>query len=244
MIISHQHKTIFMHIPKCAGTSVREMLVRADPEADRMWGWRWMPRQQRYCDSAHLPFVDLPPAVLRLVRGYFVIALVRDPMDRFRSAYAQHFSQHRYRKKKSPSAFLAELDSIKIRYDPAYVHFCPQHYFTHIGNEQIAKLILHMENDDWPQQLRDQLVTLGFPPDKLALPRRNHRETTPVPDFSADERARFYRLYGRDYHLFGYDFAGAARSVLDAMPQTDADRPYDFCAYDEVHFMDATFKKH
>ncbi len=245
MIVSDRYRMIFMHVPKCAGTSVSEMLVRADPECRRLWGWRWMPRHQRYCDAAHLPLLDLPPHLFRLIRDYRVIAIVRDPVTRFLSAMDQHFLQHRYRRRKDIAAFLDELDSIRIRFDPAYVHFCPQHFFTHIGNERIAGHVLHIEDDDWQERLISLLAEFGLPRADLALPRRNQRrytcERADDLGLSAAQKRHFHRLYRRDFELFGYTFDKGsdkpAREVLTPVETTGAERPFDFSSYDEVHFL-------
>ncbi|WP_413875748.1 sulfotransferase family 2 domain-containing protein [Albidovulum sp.] len=243
MIISHRFQTVFIHIPKCAGTSIRETLVQADPDCQRMWGWRWMARHQRYGDSAHVPLIDLQPQVMNAVRDYTVIALTRDPMTRFISAIHQHFMQHEYRRKLPVPEFLRELDSTNIRYDPAYVHFCPQHYFIYISTKRFVDHVLRIEDPDWPAQMKAILVRQGFPESRLDFPVRNKSEDENQPQLSGVDLDWFYRLYKRDYELLGYDAPIAREYVIDTSEIKDAIRPLDFSSYDEVNIMSAKFRK-
>ena len=243
MLISDRFQTVFIHIPKCAGTSVREMLVRADPEAERHWGWRWMPRHQRYGDGAHTTLLDLPPHLLEKVGKYTVIALVRDPWERFLSAVDQHFMQHKYRNRKSVAEVLREIDSIRIRYDVSYIHFCPQHFFTHIANKQLVDHLLHLEDPDWEEKMRTVLIRNGFPADQLNMARRNERQTTRKHTFDGVDLDRFYRLYKRDFELFGYKYEGQKSYALNADAEMDHNEVLDFSAFDEIRFMNASFHK-
>lgn len=243
MIISHKYQTVFLHIPKCAGTSIREALVQSDPDCHQMWGWRWMDRHQRYGDSAHMPLVDLPPNILDLVRNYTVIALTRDPLARFFSAIHQHFQQHSYRAKPPISDFLRELDSIKIRYDPAYVHFCPQHYFLYISTKKYVDHTLRIEDANWQEQFRTILIRQGFPQSKLDIPVLNERASRPDPEITDEDLSLFYRLYKRDYELLDYEAPLNGEYILHTKDINDAAQPLDFSSYDEVNFLGAKFRK-
>lgn len=243
MIISHKYQTVFLHIPKCAGTSIRNALAQSDPDCRKMWGWRWMDRHQRYADSAHMPLIDLPPNLLEIVRDYTVITLTRDPLARFFSAIHQHFQQHQYRQRPSVSDFLHELDSVKIRYDPAYVHFCPQHYFINISTKKYVDHILQIEDPDWQEKFKTILIRQGFPQSKLHIPVLNERESRPDPQISDEDLSRFYQLYKRDYELLDYKAPLNHEYVLRTKDIKSAAQPCDFSSYDEVNFLGARFRK-
>lgn len=243
MIVSHQFETVFMHIPKCAGTSIRQMLGRGDPECEKMWGYRFLPRHQRFGDSAHIPLVDLPPDKLDAARRYTAFAVIRDPLERFLSAISQHLSQHAYRTPVTASQILDEVDSVRIRYDAAYIHFCPQHFFTHIGDRQLVDRVFRMDDPNMDKLISMFLSQRGFASEALELGRVNE-STVPKLEPDADfDMERFYQLYKRDYDLFGFEPPMERSFRLDADAAQDQGRPFDFSSYDEVRFLKHDFRK-
>lgn len=243
MIISHKYQTVFVHIPKCAGTSVRRALSKADPDCERFWGWRWLERHQRYADSAHLPLIDLHPAKFDHVKNYTTVTLSRDPLTRFLSGVNQHFQQHAYRRRLAPSQMLAEMTSTDIRYNAAYIHFCPQHYFINIGEKRHVDHILKLEDPDWNEKLREILVGQGFPAADLNIRHLRKNDTSDQSPLSPSDMRKLYMLYKRDYKLLGYTPPLEEDFVLQTEALKDKDRPCDFAAYDEINLMDMRRKK-
>lgn len=91
MIISPRHAFVFVHIPKCAGTSVRTQIVKCDPDHIAMGEVGTHPVLGQI-DFGHVP--------LRLLRQHFPqeysslerftsYAVVRDPLERFGSSLRQ-----------------------------------------------------------------------------------------------------------------------------------------------------------
>ena len=243
MIISDNYKFCFIHIPKCAGTSIRTMIQEADPGRFQQWGWNWMPRHQRYGDTAHMPLIDLPPNLLGQVRKYRAITVVRDPLDRFYSSVEQHFSQHNYRAHKSVEEFVFELNTTNIRYDPSYVHFCPQHYFLSIGDTTHVDDILRFEDETWQDRFRDILIAQGMPKEKLVLPELNRREKPDREPLSEEALTHLYMLYKRDYAMLDYTPPVTGTFILNTSESKNMAKPFDFSAYDEIHIMQASFRK-
>jgi hypothetical protein len=97
MIISDKHKFSFIHIPKCAGTSLR-------------WPLQWFDdtngRFTRYVGEHEvlglLDYVHIPLKVLRehftseyeKLKKYQSYAVVRNPFSRFSSFLTQHANQY------------------------------------------------------------------------------------------------------------------------------------------------------
>lgn len=244
MIISHRFQTVFLHIPKNAGTAIRNVVKAGDPESDHSWGYRFLPRLYRFGDSAHLPLVDLPPDKLSYVNQYTCFAVLRDPLERFVSATSQHFSQHKYRTPRTPAQLLGEIDSIRIRYDPAYIHFCPQHFYTHINERQVVSHLFQMNDPELDSKVLDFLRGRGFAPKTSGIRPLNLTQGA-KPELGDDfDMARFYQLYKRDYDLFGFTPPIEPLNFeINADAQSGLDQPIDFSSYDQVHFLDHDFTR-
>ena len=243
MIISHTYKFVFVHIPKCAGKSVRRHILKADPEAERRWGWAWDDRYQRFVDMAHRPLLDLPEKDLQAVKDYPTCVIVRDPATRFASAVGQHFYQHRYRAPKTADEMLAQLNSVTIRHDPAYIHFCPMHAYTHIGDTQLADTVLHLEDANWEDGLNAFLAGQGARVPETRGGHRNRRSTSQGKPEAPTDMARLAALYGRDYELFGYEAPASPDRTVDLKAATGWYRAADFGSYDRIRFLDMRLRK-
>ncbi|RDC74444.1 hypothetical protein DLJ49_03920 [Rhodovulum sp. 12E13] len=100
MLICDPHRFAFVHIPKCAGTTVRARIRRFD-SCD---GFFERPKEHPglgRVDFAHIPLRMLArafPEVLQKLRDYNSFAVIRDPLDRFGSSLRQtlHFYEHVY----------------------------------------------------------------------------------------------------------------------------------------------------
>jgi hypothetical protein len=87
VIISDTHKFIFIHIPKCGGTTVRNALLSYDEHRSDFFdkGIEDHPELGRI-DYHHLPLEALAlmyPAEYELLDSYRSFALVREPVQRF-----------------------------------------------------------------------------------------------------------------------------------------------------------------
>ncbi len=99
MIISHKHKFVFVHIPKCAGTSIRTQILKSDPDATALG---------KPGEHPVLGTIDYGHIALDLLRQHFPdhdrdlrafqsFAVVRDPLERFGSALRQVLWQYEER---------------------------------------------------------------------------------------------------------------------------------------------------
>jgi Sulfotransferase family len=91
MIISPRHEFVFVHIPKCAGTSIRTQIVKCDPDCIEM-GRVGMHPVLGKLDLGHVPLSLLRvhfPDRYDALRRFTSFAVVRDPLERFGSALRQ-----------------------------------------------------------------------------------------------------------------------------------------------------------
>lgn len=93
MIINDTSRFVFVHIPKCAGSYVRQYLQPYDET-----GGVFTARVDEHPRLGLLNFVHMPLFILRehfpeeyaKIRSYRTFALVRDPMQRFPSSMAEY----------------------------------------------------------------------------------------------------------------------------------------------------------
>ena len=203
-MIHHQHRCIFVHIPKTAGKSI-----------NRFFGMDWQPHKDlgRYAR-------ELPPEVFA---GYQKFAVVRNPWDRMLSDYNFQL------KKKTPDAerlfvtrpaggirdFREWLEAVFA--DPFYypagnwggevssgVHrWSPAADWISLEGKIAVDFVLRMENlqADFAEVCR----RLKLPP--AELPCRNwqfHRHYSEY--YDAETRELVARKHARDIAAFGYQF--------------------------------------
>ena len=97
MIISDKHRFCFVHIPKCAGTSVRIPLTHFN--AWQLAGPPWLKIHSKLgqLDYAHIPLFVLHehfPTEFAAIRDYWSVAVMRDPFTRFASSVSQRLKMH------------------------------------------------------------------------------------------------------------------------------------------------------
>jgi hypothetical protein len=95
MIVSHADRFVFIHNPKCAGTSFRNALQRYYDKSEALW-FR-SPNTYFGCeiDLGHLRLWELfalYPAIFESIPRYNSLVLVRNPYERFISALAQYLT--------------------------------------------------------------------------------------------------------------------------------------------------------
>ncbi|NNU15084.1 hypothetical protein HK107_01940 [Parvularcula sp. ZS-1/3] len=157
MIISHPHRFVFLHIPKCAGTSVRQQLQPFDTSDGRFSG----PLDHEKLGAiygTHLPLSILEkhfPETFEEVRAFRAFAVMRDPEGRFRSALAQ-----RLRELHSVELAHAEDDLVEDEIGKVieelskgeelppkgFIHFLPQHRWIEHEDERFADDLFWMSD--------------------------------------------------------------------------------------------------
>jgi Sulfotransferase family len=202
MFLFQDSKVLFMHIPKCAGKTIRTAFNPDDFEAG-YWHWRFVSEMDQWADWAH-PTLDVLKGLPQweLIENNTVIAIIRDPVTRFFSSLREHCKAHNV---SDPSVLLSELDEIRIAHDPRYIHFCPQHRFTHIGPKRHVDYLARVEN------LHEDLRAIGIKC-RFAHSFFDAIDRIPVERFDdeIDPSLRelfmqlILRLYSRDFLLFGY----------------------------------------
>jgi hypothetical protein len=216
MIISERKGFIFIHNPKCAGTSVRAALMPFDTTLNHFWMFeKWNGTQ---VDKAHMPltlFRRLYPEYYRLLDTYLSFMFVRDPYDRTVSAFNELRrgllpSEQDLDSEKTYSAalnrFIGNMSEAAIRQEMhKYRHFVRQTDMAYIGHKRRVDVIMKME--DLPDALSQLAVfmpdiaeTIGGGKKRNVKPLvREHRSY-----LDAKSIETINTIYASDFALFGY----------------------------------------
>lgn len=162
MIISDRHRFVFVHIPKCAGSSVRKKLSTHDDWNGFFTGVHQHDELGRV-DFVHLPLFVLDdhfPEVLSRVRRYWSAAIVRNPFERFGSSLAQHLFRYGDEPLQNLSIRDVELEIRRVidhlvqlpqkRYllPPEYIYFQKQVDYLFLDKQLVVKSIYRMDDLD------------------------------------------------------------------------------------------------
>jgi len=223
VLICHNWKTIFIHIPKCAGTLFRKELQQHAPFGSTVsfWEFSYQTTIRRYVDLAHLPLADLRHfPEWELLNKYHTMAIVRNPYERLASAcveYYRHKSPETYKQMlaQAPSkdqllAYLRALPRGLECRDLRYVHAFPMIWFTHYGNQPMIDTLLHCEclEDDiriscdqaiLPTELREKLISISEREHKVNVSLASELSNDP------DLQALANILYQEDFTIFNYE---------------------------------------
>jgi hypothetical protein len=150
MIICDDREFAFIHIPKCAGTSVRRALRGIDTTGEAFFKIADHPVMGGV-HLAHLTLEDLAehyPETFDKVVRYRSMAIVRHPLDRFYSAIFQRLREFKEVAQSAISTEMLETDAEAViaylerasgRLDLEHVHFNRQCEFVEFNRERIVR---------------------------------------------------------------------------------------------------------
>lgn len=206
MIISGQHRFIFVAIPKTGTHAVRQALREHMGPQDMEQVGLFVNRRMPIPDLAKIGHGHLS---LQQVRpyfrpedfdGFFKFAFVRNPFDRFISYCAFMTREHRQFEQNPQSVMRHFIDN------PAWQHilFQPQHGFVCGADGQL--LTDYLGRVEEMQQSYDEAARrIGIPSRSLervnASSRRDYRDYYDQALING-----VAKLYARDLDLFGYEF--------------------------------------
>lgn len=156
MIINAAHDFGFVHIPKCAGSTIRHQLREIDDLGGRFYHTMTLP-DIGLINGNHVPLDLLGshfPEVLAQLRAVTSYATVRAPTERFISAVAQYLRSHvREPAELSEAEMLEETDRIIAavradtgRRDIRNTIFYRQVDFVYLRGEKVIDHVYAMEN--------------------------------------------------------------------------------------------------
>ena len=187
--ISHQHRCIFVHVPKAAGTSIKRVFDMQD--------------------QGHLPWSYYALCYPELWRQYTSFAVVRNPWDRLVSVY--HFARkladdHDVVSSKSFEECVTLLHEDRDRLKNVVWHTQTRWVAApkSLGGKIMVDRILRFEHIE--RDFHGLLRYLGVP--RRGLPRINTTDRLREYRQYYDDRTRklVEQVYGADIETFGYSF--------------------------------------
>ncbi len=163
MIISGKHRFVFIHIPKCAGTSVRIPLSTFND-----WEHSGQVGQEENAAPVRLDFNHIPLFTLRehfgaefkLTVQYWSFAVIRDPLTRFGSSVSQRlkaYSDQPIQKRSLEDVravigetidYLSRQPQEQYLLPPEYIHFQKQVDYVDLDGERIVDSLYSVEDID------------------------------------------------------------------------------------------------
>ena len=199
MIISDAYRFAFLHIPKCAGSNVRQALEQYDERYKSLSAGL-----ERYADSKYIfrphgaePFVDLPHLTLAQLQRHFPeeffritnyrsFAILRDPHERLMSSVSQRLRQYHgvlvqdlsdADMRQHLTRILGQVaglfgESAQLPFD--FIHFQPQSsYVEHDGQTLVDHPVAITRLDVLHRLLSEQLADAGNALEPFHLQRTN-----------------------------------------------------------------------
>lgn len=156
MIISAAHDFGFVHIPKCAGSTIRHQLREQDDLGGRFYHTMTLPDIGRI-NGNHVPLDLLDshfPEVLEQLRAVTSYATVREPLKRFISAVAQYLRSHTGEPAglseadilRETSRIIAGIQADTGRRDIRNTIFYRQADFVYLRGERVVGHVYAVEN--------------------------------------------------------------------------------------------------
>lgn len=223
MIVSDEEEFIFIHNPKCAGTTVRDSLKVYDSHDHWFWGQTTI--NDRGIDKAHMSLNILKshfPEVFKLFESYFVFGVVRNPYKRIVSSYNELFfkefelvttgevSFEDY--KKDLNKFIMDISPSDIKgWKQSHRHFILQKNMFYIGNKCFADLIIKLEELNNASEVLKNFSQSLSKTSLLWKKKKNERKTLSI-DLSTsnvlypETIKKVNELYHKDFEIFGYEF--------------------------------------
>lgn len=218
MPISHKHKTVFMHVPKSAGTSISEWLGIGESESN-YYIKRYI--KGNNCALQHIPYEKMKSCITpQIFNSYYKFAIVRNPWDRMLSTYKWRNGNGPY---KNFNEFVKFVYNLHLKYSLEKLEdyeFFSKYFCAHFYPQYIYVPPSYV-NSPSDQILQDQnfdilkFETLNVDIQKVKnkininnkLPHSNKSIHSNYAQYYDEEtKLMVSEMYSKDISLFGYTF--------------------------------------
>jgi Sulfotransferase family len=206
-VISHEHRCIFVHIPRCGGTSIERVIWPGERSEAELWMGFVDPYRNRHQTGGlqHLLAPQIRQEVgIGVFSEYFKFAFVRNPFDRAVSQFSY------MRERPDLRAFIGMpedasfADYLSLIRRKRHVQWEPQTSFVlDADGSPLVDFVGRFES--LPSDARAVFERLGI--GDAVLPHENRSERAAYSQYYTDEsRGEIEDLYADDLVRFGYGF--------------------------------------
>jgi hypothetical protein len=201
-MISHKHRCIFVHIPKCGGTSIEDAIWPGPRTVKDLWaGYNRNPYQSG--GLQHLCIEHIRKEVPDCFNDYWKFAFVRNPWDRVISQYLFTMRHRRdlrdILKLPNNASFELYLHHI-VQHDN--VQWKPQRPFIYENNRLTVDFVGRFEQ--FAEDAKSVLTRFGI---TTPVPHAKKSERGPYQDYySLQTKQMVATIYREDIETFGYRF--------------------------------------
>lgn len=215
-LISHKHKIIFIHIPKCAGSSIEKFFGMSKishkwDKTNRLYLKGWDSIHKMHLQHAKASdLLDKKLIQEKVWDEYYKFTFVRNPWDR---AYSDYLWMQKDRKLEGSfedyilkrGVFEKHLTDVQSKHNRAD-HLFPQHEFVYDDQENcLVDYIGKFENleSDFDEICIQAGIEKGqLPHEKKSTTKRLHYREF----YTSAQRVLVAEKYAKDIELFGYEF--------------------------------------
>ncbi|MDW2323633.1 sulfotransferase family 2 domain-containing protein [Vibrio sp. 1159] len=219
MLISDQKKFIFLHNPKCAGTTVRQLLMPYEDRNNHYWmfenvlGYKF--------DKAHMSlstFRNFNTSDFELLEKYFTFGFVRNPYSRAVSAFSETNMKlyNDFINGDKREEFLERLNNYCAKlternttgFNVGFRHSIQQNKMFYFGGKCKADLIIKLEDlDSGLNKLSSLHVDIFNALKDINSKKRNQKPIKNSPEnlLTKSSIDNLNRVYHDDFVLFDYD---------------------------------------
>ncbi|MGQ7791614.1 sulfotransferase family 2 domain-containing protein [Faunimonas sp. B44] len=207
-MISHAHRCIFIHIPKCAGTSVETTLwTPQEKTEDNLWGGsKGMHNKYQTGGMQHLTARNIRKHVGdETFYSYFKFSFVRNPFDKAVSQY--HYMSTRpdlrsYVGLRRDAGFEEYLERIRLK-----EHVQWQRQTDFVCDDDGSLIVDFLGRvESFASDLGQILAVLGVECGRVPHENRSDRSTDYRAYYDSGTREMVSEMYMTDLMNFGYEF--------------------------------------
>lgn len=221
MIISDSEEFVFVHNPKCAGTTVRKSLLQFDTRSNHYWMFGDL--YGRKVDKAHMPYgiaCQFDPSVKFAFENYAVFGFVRNPISRTISAFNETHNRLLLQSEVGQTELDEYIDTLndfvlsltKERVSGLnfrYRHFVKQSLMFFDGKKSKADLIVKLEDLKKPEAENSIVHLVPCLKDVAPIWNQAKKNIKNVKMSSKDiltkpAMDKIFELYEDDFLMFGY----------------------------------------
>lgn len=202
MPIFDKYKAIFVHIPKCAGTSVSNAFADGDPRFNDAGYKKFSLRTMKGRNLEHQTSNRLKLLAPFRFRKYYKFAFVRNPFDRMVSEFKWRSSWDESTRNADFETMLEKIPSFRAAGEPHF--FSAKQFVTNCNGEVVVDFIGKFESidEDFKKIAKAVNLTTNLPKKNVT----NERKSKYCEYYNSATRRLVEQYFEEDLTFFEYSY--------------------------------------